>query len=233
MTWKKLLLGDQLEFDNGTAPTLDPAIAALGNTSYFDIGTGFLMYSARHWFGISAYHINRPNISLLQAESRLPVRWSIHAGTRIPLARGFNSQPSGSALVPYAQFRKQGSIDQLDIGLNYVVPPMTIGLLYRGVPLVSQDSNPPDGSGIANQAVNPTTDALVFILGLQISNFQFAYSYDFTISTLGSESGGAHEISLIWEFQIMNPRHVKRKIKSIPCPTFNTSRGGVNPFRKN
>lgn len=229
---EKLLLGDQLEFGNGTAPTLDPAIAALGNTSYFDIGTGFLMYSARHWLGLSAYHINRPNVSLLEAESRLPVRWNLHGGTRIPLNRGFNPQPTGAALVPYFQFRKQGSIEQFDLGLNYVIPPLTIGLMYRGVPFLTQQSNPPDGSNIGNQTVNPSTDALVFMLGMQISNFQFAYSFDFTISTLGSESGGAHEISLIWEFQLLNPRHVKRRVKQIPCPTFNTAKGGVNPFRK-
>ena len=33
---EKLLLGDQLQFDDGNAPTLDPAIARLGNTQYFD-----------------------------------------------------------------------------------------------------------------------------------------------------------------------------------------------------
>lgn len=229
---EKLLLGDQLEFDNGTAPTLDPEIAKLGNTSYIDFGAGFLAYTSRHWIGVSAYHLNQPNISLLEAESRLPVRWSVHAGTRIPLTRGFSPQPTGSALVPYFQFKKQSSIEQLDVGINYVIPPVTIGLMYRGIPLRKHESTPPTGASQASEVLNPSTDALVFILGLQISAFQFAYSYDFTISNLSSQSGGAHEISLIWEFELVNPRHVKRKVKSIPCPTFNSG-GGLNPFRKN
>ena len=191
------------------------------------------MYTARHWIGISAFHLNRPNISLLQAESRLPVRWSVHGGTRIPLTRGFNPQPTGSALVPYFQFKKQSSIEQLDVGINYVVPPVTMGLMYRGIPLKSHDSEPPAGGTQVPQTINPSTDALVFILGLQITSVQFAYSFDFTLSNLGSEAGGAHEISLIWEFELTNPRHVKRRMKSIPCPTFNSPKGGLNPFRKN
>ena len=229
---EKLLLGDQLEFDNGSAPTLDPAIARLGSTSYLDFGAGFLMYSSRHWIGFSAYHLNKPNVSLLEAESRLPTRWSIHAGTRIPLNSGFTPQPTGAALVPFIQFKKQSSIEQLDVGINYVLPPLTIGLLYRGIPIKKHDSSPPAGSSQVNETINPSTDALVFILGMQISSFQFAYSYDFTISSLSSQSGGAHEISMVWEFDIVNQKRVKRKIKSIPCPTFNNG-SGLSPFRKN
>ncbi len=229
---EKLLLGDQLEFDNGSAPTLDPEIAKLGNTNYIDFGAGFLMYTARHWIGISVYHLNSPNVSLLEAESRLPPKWSIHGGTRIPLQQGFNPQPEGAALVPYFQFKRQSTINQLDIGINYVIAPVTIGLMYRGIPLLKHESTPPAGASQQNEILNPSTDAVVFLLGLQIAAFQFAYSYDFTVSSLSSQSGGAHEISLIWEFELVAHRRVKRKIKSIPCPTFNRS-GGMNPFRKN
>ena len=80
---------------------------------------------------------------------------------------------------------------------------------------------------------NPSKDALVFLLGLQITSLQFAYSFDFTLSELSSSSGGAHEISLIYEFELVNPRRVKRKNKLIPCPTFNNAGGGLNPFKKN
>ena len=120
----------------------------------------------------------------------------------------------------------------LVVTMAYVLPPITIGLMYRGIPIKKHESTPPAGASQVNETINPSTDALVFLLGMQISAFQFAYSYDFTISTLSSESGGAHEISLIWEFELVNPKRVKRKIKSIPCPTFNSG-GGLNPFRKN
>jgi type IX secretion system PorP/SprF family membrane protein len=230
---EKLLLGDQLQFDDGSAPTLDPAIARLGNNQYFDFGTGILMYSAKHWIGLSIYHLTRPNVSLLEAESRLPIKYNLHAGTRIPLTKGLRSNPAGTALVPFFQFKKQASIEQLDVGINYVVPPVTMGVTYRGIPLKAFTSEPPDGSGIAQETFNPTQDALVFLLGLQITTLQFAYSFDFTISELSSSSGGAHEVSMIWEFELVNPRRVKRRNKQIPCPTFNSSSGGINPFKKN
>jgi hypothetical protein len=104
--------------------------------------------------------------------------------------------------------------------------------MYRGIPLMKHESTPPAGASQANEILNPSADALVFLLGLQISAFQFAYSYDFTVSSFSNQSGGAHEISLIWEFEIPTKKRVKRKTKSIPCPAFYRS-GGLNPFRKN
>jgi len=228
----KLLLGDQLEFDDGNAPTLDPAIAQLGNTQYLDFGTGILVYSKKVWAGFSASHITRPNVSLLEAEARLPIKYNIHLGTRIPLVQTFRSNPTGAALVPFVQFKKQSSMEQLDIGINYVVPPVTMGITYRGIPLKTFKSEPPAGSSIPQETFNPSQDALVFLLGLQITSMQFAYSFDFTISELSSSAGGAHEISMIWEFELTNPRKVKRRNKLIPCPTFNSSKGGLNPFKK-
>jgi type IX secretion system PorP/SprF family membrane protein len=230
---EKLLLGDQLQFDGGNAPTLDPAIARLGNTQYFDFGTGVLMYSSKHWFGISVYHLTRPNVSLLESESRLPMKWNIHGGTSISLSKGFRPSPTSASLVPFFQFKKQSSIEQLDIGINYVVPPVTMGVTYRGIPLQAFSTEPPDGSGIPIETFNPSKDALVFLLGLQITSLQFAYNFDFALSELSSSSGGAHEVSLIYEFELVNPRRVKRKNKLIPCPTFNNAGGGLNPFKKN
>jgi hypothetical protein len=46
---------------------------------------------------------------------------------------------------------------------------------------------------------------------------RFIYSYDITISKLTMRSGGAHEISLQYEW----PRKSKnRKHRIIPCPKF-------------
>ncbi|MEQ9166217.1 MAG: type IX secretion system membrane protein PorP/SprF, partial [Fulvivirga sp.] len=72
-------------------------------------------------------------------------------------------------------------------------------------------------------------DALVFSLALLFNAFQVGYSYDFTISELSTAAGGAHEISLIYEF-VAKPfrRGVKRKNKLIPCPTFNSKEGFWN-----
>ena len=72
-------------------------------------------------------------------------------------------------------------------------------------------------------------------MGLIFNYFEFGYSYDFTISELSTSSGGAHEISLIYEFGLApRPKQVKRKYKMIPCPTFNKKTNmGAGMFRKN
>ena len=63
--------------------------------------------------------------------------------------------------------------------------------------------------------------SLIFSAGMQHANFSFQYSYDFTISELGSGSQGAHELSLEYRFDFpTNPNRVKRSDKILPCPSF-------------
>lgn len=59
---------------------------------------------------------------------------------------------------------------------------------------------------------------MVVMAGYQTdSQLRFMYSYDVTISKLSMRSGGAHEISLIYEW----PKKPKsRKPRIIPCPKF-------------
>lgn len=46
---------------------------------------------------------------------------------------------------------------------------------------------------------------------------RLVYSYDVTVSKLTMKSGGAHEISVIYEW----PRTGKnRKYRAVPCPKF-------------
>jgi len=72
-------------------------------------------------------------------------------------------------------------------------------------------------------------DAFVMQLGLYMKNLTIGYSYDFTVSSLQTTSGGAHEISLIYEFSTKPvQRSVKQKYRMIPCPTFNSKEGFWN-----
>ncbi len=80
-----------------------------------------------------------------------------------------------------------------------------------------------------------SNEALIFSMGLIFDYFEFGYSYDFTISELSARTGGAHEISLQYEFGLTaHPRRVKKKNQVLPCPTFNKkSNFGAGIFRKN
>ena len=207
----KLRLGDGLEF-NGQS--LDPELQKLGNQQYFDFGSGFLLYSRVLWIGAAFQHMNEPNLSILNDISRLPMKTTIHGGARIPLYNGPRTNVKVSYLTPSFVYRNQGGVSQLDFGLNYHIDPLMIGVWYRGKPYQS------NVIGSVNQ------DALIFMMGLYLKNFTVGYSYDFNISQLSASSGGAHEISIIYEF-MAKPigRGVKKKNRLIPCPG-STSKAG-------
>ncbi len=210
VNFDKLIFGDQLQFDeDGNAPTQDLSVTQnLQPESHFDFGAGFVLYNQRFWAGVSAYHLNQPNQSLLGQESELPMKISIHSGIRIPLYHGPFKRDKTSSIAPSFVYKKQGKFDQLDIGLHFLYEPVMIGVWYRGIPIQQ------------NALDNISQDAVALILGMQFQQFDIGYSYDFTVSELGSLAGGAHEISLMYRFETTESRRVKRKDKFIPCPTF-------------
>ena len=208
--FNKLVFGDQLDFDeDGQVPTTDSQVANnLGSTGYFDFGTGILIYNKSVWAGFSVSHLNQPNRSLLNEESKIPVKTSLHAGVKIPLYKGVFKRDRISSIAPSFVYQNQGEFDQLDVGLHFFYEPVMLGAWYRGIP-IQQD-----------QKDNVSQDAVVLILGMKFENMEVGYSYDFTISDLSAVSGGAHEISLKYNVALSIGRGGKKPTKYIPCPTF-------------
>ncbi|MEJ2004462.1 MAG: type IX secretion system membrane protein PorP/SprF [Cyclobacteriaceae bacterium] len=205
----KLVFGDQLLFTNdGQVPTSDPSYGSLGSSSYFDFGTGILLYNSKFWVGFSAYHINEPNRSLMGDESAIPMKTSVHGGVKLPLQSTLFQKEKMAYIAPSFVYKSQGRFDQLDLGLHFLYQPVMVGLWYRGIPLKQ------------NVADNISQDAVALILGLQFNSFEFGYSYDFTISELGPSSSGAHELSLKYDLEIITSSKTKKPNKFIPCPTF-------------
>lgn len=205
----KLIFGDQLQFDSdGNVPTDDPALYSLGTASYFDFNSGVLAYNKNFWFGFSASHLNTPNRSLLNQESTIPLKTSLHGGVRIPLYGGPFKRDHISVLSPSFVYKNQGRFDQLDLGLHFLYDPVMIGVWYRGIPIKQ------------NIKDNLSRDAVVIVLGFNFEKLEIGYSYDFTVSELGPISGGAHEVSLKYKLGIEMHAKTKKKEKYIPCPTF-------------
>ncbi len=211
----KLRLGDGLQYDG---VSLDPEVSRLGNQSYFDFGSGFLLYSKKLWLGASFAHMNQPNLSVLNDVSRLGMKTAIHGGVRLDLNGGIRAPARVSYLTPSFIYRMQGNrFTQLDLGLNYHVDPISIGVWYRGKPFKTSVIN------------SVEQDALILFLGLYFKNFNIGYSYDFTISEMATASGGAHEVSIVYElFAKPSSKNSKKKYKLIPCPTFNSKAGFWN-----
>ena len=123
------------------------------------------------------------------------MKLNVHGGMRIPLYNGPRTVSKVSYLTPGFVYRRQGpTFNQLDLGVNYHIDPISIGVWYRGVPLERTFQF------LGEEDSQIQQDAIVFSLALLFNTFQVGYSYDFTISELSTDAGGAHEVSIIYEF---------------------------------
>ncbi len=210
LDFSKIILGDQLDFGNSNAPSSDPSLRDLSNVNHFDFSSGVILFDKRLWAGLAFHHLNRPNQSILDEESILPMRISLHAGYKIPILLGPMKSGISSSLNPSFNYYQQGKFNQLDIGFNYYYRMLMLGAWYKGLPL--QQDMP--------QTLNH--DALAVSFGLSVNSLNFGYSYDMTVSKLGpASSGGSHEISLILQIAAnKRPGKVSRKDKYNPCPAF-------------
>lgn len=207
--FNKLVFYQQLDFsqnsDNIPPP---PSNLNVEGQTYFDFGAGLLVYSRKVWLGFSTSHLNRPNRSLLDDESIIPVKTSVHGGVRIPLYHGVFKRDRTASIAPSFVYKQQGNFDQLDLGTYFFYEPVVVGLWYRGIPIQQ------------NAKDNISQDAVVVVLGFQLSNVEVSYSYDVTVSELGPISGGAHEIGLKFKIELATQVKKRKRERYIPCPTF-------------
>lgn len=218
INFDKLTFGDQ--FDPTTGAIISPTTAEQFNTNFskffVDLGAGGVFFTRKAWLGVAAHHLNRPNQSIIDEESNLPVKYSVHGGLKFKLKSGV--QGSGvymrnteRSISPAVQYRHQGQFDQLDLGLYFTLEPLVLGTWYRGIPFKA-----------VNGFVN--NESIVLLLGFTQLGAKDAinigYSFDYTISRLGIGSGGAHEFSLVYTFPLRNPRKPPADKLVIPCPDF-------------
>ncbi|MBS1651523.1 MAG: type IX secretion system membrane protein PorP/SprF [Bacteroidetes bacterium] len=180
----KLNFGDMIDPRRGFVWNTQEAIPA-NNKQNVDFSAGLLGYSKHYFFGFAANHINQPDEGLL-GQSKLPTKFTGHAGAIIPLEKG-----NESYLSPNILFQAQQKFMQLNIGLYYVKGAFVAGLWYRNA------------------------DAVIALVGFQNSFFKFGYSYDVTISKLAGNTAGSHEISLQMQFEC-KPKRKKYRTISCP-----------------
>lgn len=185
-----------------------------GSNLYYDFATGIVVYSLRHWYGFSAHHITRPNVTLIDGNSRIPVKYSLHGGYKIPVGISKKKKHGkiDEYILPAFNYKKQGKYDQLDIGMYYGRYILLFGAWYRGIPVQRT---------VVSNAINH--DAFALLFGISVSRLNIGYSYDITISRLGVlTSGGAHEVSLSYQFcDYKRLKNKKRKPRLLlPCPKF-------------
>ena len=166
-----------------------------------DFSTSALVYSERYWLGFAVDHLLRPNYGMWNNEADWPIKYSVFGGAQV-IRRGRLLNPVDESLSLAFLFRHQYIYNQLDLGLYWYKAPLMLGFWYRGIPFFGMD---------------PKGDALAFLVGYKMDDLRVGYSYDFTISNLVSSTGGAHEVSVTYEFKTTRKRS---KRHMVPCPEF-------------
>ncbi len=209
-TWRdldktELVFGDQLiRGGAGTSVEQFP----IGSSNFFDFSAGFLAYARKSWFGVSMHHINQPNQSLLGSEESLPYKLSVHGGQRLEIEASGANRPD-HVLIGAFNYKMQGKYDQFDVGFYYEHDPIVIGAWYRGIPGLK-----------AYEPGYQNNDAIIFLVGYEIpGGIKVGYTYDLTVSRLVSNTAGAHEISIQYEWASPEKK-LSRLKRNVPCPKF-------------
>jgi type IX secretion system PorP/SprF family membrane protein len=209
--FEELIFIDQLYQDNpGAAPSayIDPT----EDIVYVDFSSSLLAYSKDFWAGFTLDHLLKPNQSLTGSKDVVPYKLSIFGGSQFNIKGNMRALKAVPENVTWAinykvhlgnnvPIREQNS--QLDFGLYWHKMPMVLGVWYRGIPFFK---------------TNKGHEAIVLLFGYKIDELSIGYSYDFTVSKLLASTGGAHEISLTYLFDLSKNRKVKRT--RVPCPHF-------------
>ena len=204
--FNKLLFNDQMSL-SGNAPS-SVEVPPLKKVSYADFSSSVLFYSTRYWGGFVIDHLSTPNQSIIDGESPIPVKYTIHGGYKSFLNGKTSSYNEESVTVAF-NFRSQNKFDQLDAGMYWTRMPVILGIWYRGIPLFKAYKR-----GYTNN------DALVILVGYQLKDIKIGYTYDITISRLISNTFGSHEISIIYEFNQDQKLRKKTRKVIIPCPKY-------------
>ena len=177
---------------------------------YLDFSAGYILYSKTSWIGTSFDHLTTPNQSFIGLDTKLPLKYSVHAGHRFPLKKTIKGDVQNSFSFT-ANYKGQLLWDQFDIGVYFTVNGLVGGMWYRGIPGFKAYK-----PGYSNN------DALILLIGYKMKDvISIGYSYDITISKLTIASGGSHEISLIYEYA--QPKYKRDNMKKdfmMPCMKF-------------
>jgi type IX secretion system PorP/SprF family membrane protein len=173
------------------------------NLSYFDVSAGVLYNGSsdgynNYYFGLSAYHLNKPKESFAgDIFYTLNPRITAHAGGAIPLA-------------DYTRTIYLSALFSRQAGASNIVAGGAVGFLMN-----QDEENPTNFYAGLWSRFNNVNDALIPYVGLEFGGFRLGASYDVNISSLktASQSRGGIEVSLIY---------IKRPpgSKGIPCPQF-------------
>jgi type IX secretion system PorP/SprF family membrane protein len=193
----KLTYGDQWNPITGTATLTSADLAGRKPATSFDAGAGVLYFDAtpgkkaNFFGGFSLSHLTQPDDQFSAfGKEKLPMRTTVHAGTRININESFT-------ITPNALFLSQGTATEKMLGAygQYKVTPdvdLLLGLNYR-----------------FNDAFSPYA-------GFTYKTMVLGVSYDVNTSELGQMAKGANSFEISLSF--IGKRSIKTPEAEFVCP---------------
>ena len=162
---------------------------------YLDFNLGVMWvknFSKNYQFklGGSMSHINAPNDGFSGQESKLPIRYSIHHTSYYIVNPNW-------ALIPEIQLMQMGGATNFVSVLKIRKVINKVSAMYVG----------PGIRGVVAQ-----NDAAIAVMGFELGNMEFGFSYDLNISTLSKQTTGKSTI----EFSAVLRTPAKRYKTHIP-----------------
>jgi type IX secretion system PorP/SprF family membrane protein len=175
LDWEKLTFPDQISHDHGFVFDTTTAPGNL-NKYNFNIGMGLLFSRKNLVIGLAADHLNQPDVGFLST-SRMPIKFAFHASYQ------FNIKEIAS-ITPTLIFLQQSMFEQ-------IAPALLARIWYIKL-------------GAATRFSIHNMDCVIGMIGFQNKWMSIGYSYDYTVSKLTNNTGGAHEISAMFKFNCKN-----------------------------
>jgi len=202
--WSNLTFPDQFNLNGFTGhPTMEDLPNSPASRFLEDFSVGIVGYGDRFFAGAAVHHISRPDEGFMDV-SRIPLKFTAHAGAVLDLRRGTSRfrDPNTPTISPNIIFQQQGPAQQINYGVyfNNVLPMMVFGVWYRQT------------IGFTNP------ESLTFLVGIRLNSMRIGYSYDLSLSRLRGFSGGSHEVSMAYLLPCRRPR--APRVRMISCPGF-------------
>ena len=208
--FSKLEFYDMIRYDKNTTNVPHPTNPIKGD---IDFSTSVIGYGQDYWGGFIVDHLLTPNQTFYGLNSPVPMKYSVFGGYKYKIRERLIRKHEESLTFAFI-YKRQANYQQLDIGTYYHKNPLVFGVWYRGIPFIRERIS---GEGLNAPAPNPGNDAIVFLVGYKLEDINIGYSFDITVSNMKTYTGGAHEISFIWNFKM---KEWDRKPQAIPCPHF-------------
>ena len=198
LNWNELTFPDQHNPFNTSTAISNESPPYSTNSHSANFAAGFVFYNRNLFAGASVNNITQPAFEFL-TDQKLQRKYTLHFGYDFVLYRGRTRHLSSDDIniSPNMIVQSQGEFNYINYGLYATILPIKTGVWFR--------------HNLKHQ------NSLIFMLGLKLEDLTIGYSYDHSLSGFTRIGGGAHEISVLLNFNC-SERNMKYRI--LNCPTF-------------